>query len=162
MRSMLKARALIVCVVAAGLTMVGSADAAAPNYILVSGSGLKKPILLGNWGENHSLDLSFTNGRPAPKNVIVGLAHRSRLDLAEFWGWGPPSPVPKHPREANQHARSTPARDTACGRGRCLQRSKTVKHSARYRPPDPRPPSRTDQALGGKAYVACTSVHKDT
>lgn len=112
MRSMLKARALIVCVVAAGLTMVGSADAAAPNYILVSGSGLKKPILLGNWGENHSLDLSFTNGRPAPKNVIVGLAHRSRLDLAEFWGWGPPSPVPKHPREANQHASFYPAHAT--------------------------------------------------
>jgi hypothetical protein len=103
-------RRLVVPFVAAlaALLAVAPAQAAAPNYILVSGPGLKHPILLGNWAENGAL-LSALVGAPTAKGSAArNLARRPSFDLAEFWGWGA-LPRPKRPSQANQHGRFYPA-----------------------------------------------------
>jgi hypothetical protein len=90
------------------LLLAAPAHAAAPNYILVSGPGIKRPILLANWGENGAL-LSALVGVPrARSDVVRRLAQRPRFDLAEFWGWGG-RPRPTRPGQANQHGWFYPA-----------------------------------------------------
>jgi len=90
------------------LLLAAPAHAAAPNYILVSGPGIKRPILLANWGENGAL-LSALVGVPrAESNVLRRLAQRPRFDLAEFWAWGG-RPRPTRPGQANQHGWFYPA-----------------------------------------------------
>jgi len=90
------------------LLLAAPAKAAAPNYILVSGPGIKRPILLANWGENGAL-LSALVGVPRAKSDVVRrLAQRPRFDLAEFWGWGG-RPRPTRPGQANQHGWFYPA-----------------------------------------------------
>ena len=93
---------------AAVLVLASPFQAAAPNYILVSGPGLKRPILLGNWGENGALLSALLSAPPAKWNVVRALAGRPRFDLAEFWGWGS-RPRPTRPSQANQHGWFYPA-----------------------------------------------------
>jgi hypothetical protein len=82
--------------------------AAAPNYILVSGPGLRHPVLLGNWKENGVVLLAVANSRVARRSLWRDLVHRRRFDLAEFWGWSG-KPRPTKPSDANQHGWFYPA-----------------------------------------------------
>jgi hypothetical protein len=93
---------------AAVLVLASPVQSAAPNYILVSGPGLKRPILLANWGENGVLLSALGSAPTAKENVVRGLAGRPRFDLAEFWGWGR-GPRPTRPSQANQHGWFYPA-----------------------------------------------------
>jgi hypothetical protein len=95
--------------VAAVLALASAASAAAPNYILVSGKGLSRPVLLGDWNENLRLLSAVARAPRAKPAVVRGLARRPRLDLAEFWGWGG-RPPPTRPRDASQHGTFYPAR----------------------------------------------------
>ena len=88
--------------VAAALILASPVHASAPNYILVSGHGLKRPILLDNWNENAALLSALVDAPKAKRSVVLGLARRPRFDLAEFWGWGG-RPRPTRPSQANQH-----------------------------------------------------------
>jgi hypothetical protein len=94
--------AALVAALAAVLVLASPVHAAAPNFILVSGPGLKHAILLGNWGENGVLLSALVNARRAKGSAVRGLARRPRFDLAEFWGWGS-RPRPTRPSQANQH-----------------------------------------------------------
>jgi hypothetical protein len=89
------------------LVVAAPAQAAAPNYILVSGPGITRPILMANWGENGKL-LSALVDIPRAKGTPHGLADRPRFDLAMFWGWGG-RPRPTRPSQANQHGWFYPA-----------------------------------------------------
>jgi hypothetical protein len=82
--------------------------AAAPNYILVSGPGIKRPILMANWGENGALLSALVNAPRAPGTAVGELGKRPRFDLAMFWGWGS-KPRPTRPGQANQHGWLYPA-----------------------------------------------------
>jgi hypothetical protein len=92
----------------AALVLASPVYAAAPNYILVSGPGLKQPILLDNWNENASLLSALVHAPRANRSLVHGLAQGPRFDLAEFWGWGS-MPRPTRPSEANQHGWFYPA-----------------------------------------------------
>jgi hypothetical protein len=94
--------------VLASLLGVAPAQAAAPNYILVSGPGIEHPILLGNWGENLALLSALVNAPTAKGNAVRKLAKRPHFDLAEFWGWSA-LPRPTRPSQANQHGWLYPA-----------------------------------------------------
>jgi hypothetical protein len=102
-------RAVPVLAVLASLLAVAPAQAAAPNYILVSGPGIKHPILLGDWGENLALLSALVNAPTAKGSAVRNLARRPRFDLAEFWGWSA-LPRPTRPSQANQHGWLYPAR----------------------------------------------------
>jgi hypothetical protein len=103
------ARASVVAAVSAlALVLALPAEAAAPNYILVSGPQLAQPILLGDWNENLRLLSSVANAPRARGAAVRGLARRPRLDLAEFWGYSLPSP-PTRPSDATQHGWLYPA-----------------------------------------------------
>jgi hypothetical protein len=90
------------------LVLASPVYAAAPNYILVSGPGLKQPILLGNWYENGALLSALVDAPRAKSRFVHRLAQRPRFDLAEFWGWGS-RPRPTRPSQANQHGWFYPA-----------------------------------------------------
>jgi hypothetical protein len=94
--------AALVAALAAALVLASPVHASAPNYILVTGPGLKRPILLGNWSENGALLSALVTAPKAKRSVVLGLARRPRFDLAEFWGWGS-GPRPTRPSQANQH-----------------------------------------------------------
>ena len=94
--------AALAAALAGALVLASPVHAAAPNYILVSGPGLKRPILLGNWSENGALLSALVTAPKAKRSVVLGLARRPRFDLAEFWGWGG-RPRPTRPSQANQH-----------------------------------------------------------
>lgn len=94
--------------VLASLLAAAPAHAAAPNYILVSGPGIRHPILLGNWDENLALLTALVDARTAKGSAVRHLARRPRFDLAEFWGWSG-LPRPTRPSQANQHGWLYPA-----------------------------------------------------
>ena len=99
---------VLVAALAAVLVLAPPVHAAAPNYILVSGPGLERPIVLGNWGENLALLSALVNAPRAKGTVVLALARRPRFDLAEFWDWGS-RPRPTQPSQANQHGWFYPA-----------------------------------------------------
>jgi hypothetical protein len=103
--------AAIVAVLASTLALASPAQAAAPNYILVSGAGLALPVLFANWTENLVLLSAVANAPKAKASVARGLAVRPRFDLAEFWGWRD-KPRPTRPSQANQHGWFYPAHGT--------------------------------------------------
>jgi hypothetical protein len=94
--------ALVGLLLAAAVTLAAPAQAAAPNYILVSGPGLRQPVLLDDWNENLELVVAIEQGARAKRPVVRGLARRPRYDLAEFWNWSF-LPAPSDPRQATQH-----------------------------------------------------------
>jgi hypothetical protein len=87
-----------------------SALAAAPDFILVSGPGMARPILLSDWGENLDLLSSLVRAPRADARVVLALGERPRLELSEFWGWGQ-RPRPTRPSQANQRGWFYPAKD---------------------------------------------------
>jgi hypothetical protein len=94
-------RRVVVLALAFGIAATGATAvrAAAPRYILVSGPGLARPVVLGVWDEN----LRFLSALlPARRAHDAKLARRPRYDLAFFWGV-PARPVPTRPRDTNQH-----------------------------------------------------------
>lgn len=95
-------------VVLVSLLAAAPAHAAAPNYILVSGPGIRHPILLGNWDENLALLGALVDARTANGSAVRHLARRPRFDLAEFWGWSG-LPRPTRSSQANQHGWLYPA-----------------------------------------------------
>jgi hypothetical protein len=95
-----RALALAVAVLAA-LVLASTAGAAAPRYILVSGSGVPEPALLRDWSENLELLTALLAARHADRATIHGLGARPRLRLGLFWGW-PENPRPTSPAQANQ------------------------------------------------------------
>jgi hypothetical protein len=98
----------LVTVAAISVLGVAQAEAAAPNYIFVSGPGLARPVLLSDWRENLAL-FHAAAVAPSPTAATVrGLRERPRLDLAHFWGWAQ-VPPPTKPRQANQHGKFWPA-----------------------------------------------------
>jgi hypothetical protein len=88
--------------VTVGLVLAAPAQAAAPNYILVTGPGLGHPVLLADWRQNMKLLLAVANAPRARGQVVAGLSGRPRLDLAEFWAWSG-RPRPTSPAQASQH-----------------------------------------------------------
>ena len=95
-----RALALAVAVLAA-LVLASTAGAAAPRYILVSGSGVPEPALLRDWSENLELLTALLAARHADRATIHGLGARPRLRLGLFWGW-PENPRSTSPAQANQ------------------------------------------------------------
>ena len=93
------------------LVLASSAEAAAPDYILFSGRGLARPVLLANWNENHDLLMALAVAPRARGAQVRGLGRRRCLDVAEFWGWSGKS-RPTRASQANQHGRFYPADGT--------------------------------------------------
>lgn len=108
MWSMRRLRVAIPAVATVASVLVGPAQAAAPNFILVSGRGLSHPVLLADWQENMKILLSVANAPRARGQVLAGLAARPRLDLAEFWAWSG-RPGPTRASQASQHGTFYPA-----------------------------------------------------
>ena len=100
--------ALVGLLLAAAVALAAPAQAAAPNYILVSGPGLQQPVLLDDQGENLQLLIAVGQGPRAKRAALRGLARRPRFDLAEFWNWNF-LPAPTDPRGATQHGLFYPA-----------------------------------------------------
>lgn len=90
------------------LVVAAPAKAAAPNYILVSGSGLAQPALLADWSENGDLLVAVGAAPRAKPGVVRRLRGRPRFDVAEFWGWEH-SAQPTRASQANQHGWFYPA-----------------------------------------------------
>jgi hypothetical protein len=82
---MTRAVAALAALAVAGLVVAPPVEAAAPNYILVSCPGLKRPALLSNWSENHALLIALVDAPKAKARIVRGLARRPRCDVAEFW-----------------------------------------------------------------------------
>jgi hypothetical protein len=101
-------RSSFLAAAAAALVLAAPAAAAAPNYILVTGPGLPRPVLLDDWDENLALLSTLVDAPKANRAVVHGLARRPRFQLAEFWGWGD-RPRPTRPSQANQHGSFYPA-----------------------------------------------------
>jgi hypothetical protein len=97
-------------VAAAVITVVLAtpAQAAAPNYVLVTGGGLSHPVLLADWQKNMKILLAVANAPRARGKVLAGLSARPRLDLAELWDWSG-RPRPTRAAQASQHGSFYPA-----------------------------------------------------
>jgi hypothetical protein len=87
--------------IAVALVLAPAVEAAAPRYILVSGPGIARPILLANWGENGTLLAALVTAPRARGQVVRRLGQRPRLRLGLFWGW-PEERRPTRPSLANQ------------------------------------------------------------
>lgn len=98
----------LIAATAVSLVLAAPAQAAAPNYILITGHGLAHPVLLADWQENLKLLLAVANAPQARGQAVAVLARRSRFDLAEFWAWGGRQ-RPTRPAQASQHGSFYPA-----------------------------------------------------
>jgi len=122
-RRIVVAAVVVMCAVPAA-----PASAAAPRYILVSGPGLTRPVLLAHWQENlRFLELLL----PARELPAFRAAERPRYDLAMFWGV-PAKPIPTRPRDASQHAWFYPAH---AGRPAVVDLVLAGESAARVAPP---------------------------
>ena len=95
--------AILVVAMAAMVVLAAPAQAAAPNYILVTGPGLPRPVLLANWTENLDLLLAVANAPKASRTTVQGLARRPVL-TSQSSGLGPES----HARQARAKRASRP------------------------------------------------------
>jgi len=98
----------LLAALAAALAFASQAEAAAPNYILVTGPGLRHPVLLASWDENAALLVATRDAPRASPDLTRGLSQRRRFELAEFWGWRD-RPRPTRPSQANQYGWFYPA-----------------------------------------------------
>jgi hypothetical protein len=96
---------VVLAVALSAAVVAAPARAAAPRYILVTGPGIDRPVLLDDWSENLRFLVALL---PARRLNGFSPGHRPRYDLAFFWGV-PERPVPTRPRDANQHATFYPA-----------------------------------------------------
>lgn len=87
--------AVAALIVACALVLAGSATAAAPNYIRVSGPRLAKPLLLSNWKQNLRIMLAVVNGRELP--AATKMRGRPRLEFTLYWAWKGAAPRTDHP-----------------------------------------------------------------
>lgn len=87
------------------LTLAAPASAVTPRYILVSGPGLTRPVLMADWQENGEFLAALSHEPLAPR---ARLRNRPRYDLALFWGWTD-AQRPTSPSEANEHGWFYPA-----------------------------------------------------
>jgi hypothetical protein len=87
------------------LVLAGPASAAAPRYIMITGPGIEKPILLANWRANGEFEIALANAAKAA--AAPRAAVRTRLTLWLFWGWGEKRPT--RPGQANQRGWLYPA-----------------------------------------------------
>jgi len=108
---------------AVGFVLAAPAQAAAPNYILVSGRGLSHPVLLSDWQDNLKLLLAVANAPRAPGPTVAGLSTRPRFDAA---------PAPSRScstwctRESSKFLGSAPTRRlviSACSPGRAFAKT---------------------------------------
>ena len=103
---------LLVVAAALALVPVGGAQAAAPHYMMVTGPGISRPILLDDWPANHTVLLAVAN---APRAAIdqVPAADDPRLRLSMFWErrWQSKEP-PKWPSQTGYHGWIYPAQGT--------------------------------------------------
>ena len=90
------------------LVLASSIEATAPRYILVSGPGLARPVLLASWAENRRLLSALANAPRAKGETVRRLSERPALRLGLFWGW-PAKPRPTRPYQANQEGWFYPA-----------------------------------------------------
>jgi hypothetical protein len=100
-------RLLGVVALCSALFAAAPATAAAPSYILVSGSCLPQPAALSSWSENATLLSSLVRARHVSA-ASERLRRRPRLDLALFWGL-PSKRSPTRPADAAQHGWFYPA-----------------------------------------------------
>jgi hypothetical protein len=101
-------RATAIAGAIAGLALAASAHAAAPNYMLIHGPGLPKPILLPRWSENGAVLSTLVQAPYARPQLVRQLRSRPRLGIALFWGWSD-RPRPTSPGAANQRGWFYPA-----------------------------------------------------
>ena len=101
-------RAAAIATALASLALAAPAHAAAPNYILIHGRGLEKPILLPRWSENGTVLLTLLQAPYASPQRVRQLRSRPRLGMALFWGWSD-RPRPSSPAAANQRGWFYPA-----------------------------------------------------
>jgi hypothetical protein len=101
-------RLSLLAAVSVAVILASSAQAAAPNYILVSGPRLAHPVLLADWSENLALLSALVDAPRAQRGVLRRLSRRPRFQLAEFWGWEG-MPAPTRPSEASQYGRFYPS-----------------------------------------------------
>lgn len=95
-------RSLVFIALVVSLVVTASAGAAAPRYIIVSGSPLSRQVLLSDWHENFELIYALQSGRVAHGWALHGLRTRPRLRLALFWQWPDGTPPPTKASEASQ------------------------------------------------------------
>lgn len=100
--------AVLVVGLAMAMLFALSAQAAAPNFILVSGKGVAHPVLLANWNQNLALLSALVAAPRATGAATRELKRRPSLDFAEFWDWAG-RPRPSRADQANQHGRYYPA-----------------------------------------------------
>ena len=89
---------LIAAVAIAAAATAADSHAAAPRFILVTGPGLQRPAVLGDWRENLQFLVELI---PRRRPAAGWRGDRPRYRLALFWGV-PSRPVPTSPAEANQ------------------------------------------------------------
>ena len=99
--------------VAAGLLPL-PAHAAAPRYMMVSGLGLPRPVLLDDRHENHAILLALADA-PRVGRAAAKVQRRPRLRLTLFWGWLLERP-PTSPSQGDQRGWFYPA----CGTRRAV------------------------------------------
>jgi hypothetical protein len=94
---------VVASVVAFGVP--GTARAAAPNYIIVSGPSITVPVVLDDVYDNLALVAAVAS---APQ-TSADLQRRPKLDLAGFFWNSPALPRPSNPAEATEHGVFYPA-----------------------------------------------------
>jgi hypothetical protein len=82
------------------LVLASTVEGAAPRYILISGQGLARPVLLASWEENGKLLAALVNARRANEKTVRRLRERPRLRLGLFWGSSEKRPTRQN--DANQ------------------------------------------------------------
>jgi len=93
-------------VAAAALVLVASASAAAPRYVMVTGPGLARPVLLDDWSENLQLMGAIAYGDPVRAAQLV---RRPRFLVSLFWNANVWTEPPTGPKGANQRGWFYPA-----------------------------------------------------
>jgi hypothetical protein len=102
---MLRRPLALLAIAACACALADTARAAAPRYVMVSGSGLARPVMLASWRENLALETAIARAPHA--TAPAGVSARPRLRLSLFWGWG--EHRPQWPGQANQRGWLYPA-----------------------------------------------------